>query len=35
MKTGLDSEIDAVSAAPDFGAPTEKWFPWDAGLPAG
>jgi SAM-dependent methyltransferase len=28
VKTGLDSEIDAVSAAPDFGAPTEKWFPW-------
>jgi len=26
--TGLDSEIDAVSAAPDLGAPTEKWFPW-------
>jgi SAM-dependent methyltransferase len=28
VKTGLDSEIDAVSAVPDFGAPTEKWFPW-------
>ena len=28
VKTGLDSEIDAVSALPDFGAPTEKWFPW-------
>jgi SAM-dependent methyltransferase len=28
MKTGLDSEIDAVSAMPDLGAPTEKWFPW-------
>jgi SAM-dependent methyltransferase len=28
MKAGLDSEIDAISAAPDFGAPTEKWFPW-------
>jgi SAM-dependent methyltransferase len=28
MKTGLSSEIDAVSVAPDFGAPTEKWFPW-------
>jgi SAM-dependent methyltransferase len=27
-KTGLGSEIDAISAAPDFGAPTEKWFPW-------
>ena len=28
FKTGLGSEIDAVSAEPDFGAPTEKWFPW-------
>jgi SAM-dependent methyltransferase len=28
VKTGLDSEIDAISAAPEFGAPTEKWFPW-------
>ena len=28
VKTGLDSEIDAVSTAPDFGAPTEKWYPW-------
>jgi SAM-dependent methyltransferase len=28
VKTGLDSEIDAISAALDFGAPTEKWFPW-------
>ena len=28
FKTGLDSEIDAISAVPDFGAPTEKWFPW-------
>jgi SAM-dependent methyltransferase len=28
VKTGLDSEMDAVSAVPDFGAPTEKWFPW-------
>ena len=28
VKSGLDSEIDAVSAVPDFGAPTEKWFPW-------
>jgi SAM-dependent methyltransferase len=28
VKTGLDSEIDALSAEPDFGAPTEKWFPW-------
>jgi SAM-dependent methyltransferase len=28
VKTGLDSEVDAISAAPDFGAPTSKWFPW-------
>jgi SAM-dependent methyltransferase len=28
MKTGLSSEMDAVTAVPDFGAPTEKWFPW-------
>jgi SAM-dependent methyltransferase len=28
VKTGLGSEIDAVSAVPDFGAPTERWFPW-------
>ncbi|MEJ7582957.1 MAG: methyltransferase domain-containing protein [Acidimicrobiales bacterium] len=28
VKTGLDSEIDAVSAVAHLGAPTEKWFPW-------
>jgi SAM-dependent methyltransferase len=28
FKTGLEAEIDAISAEPDFGAPTEKWFPW-------
>jgi SAM-dependent methyltransferase len=28
MKAGLESEIDAVSGEPDFGAPTAKWFPW-------
>jgi SAM-dependent methyltransferase len=28
MKTGLGSEIEAVSAAPEFGAPTGRWFPW-------
>ena len=28
VKARLDSEIDAVSAAPEFGAPTERWFPW-------
>lgn len=27
-KTGLDSELNAVSAVPDFGALTMKWFPW-------
>jgi SAM-dependent methyltransferase len=26
--TGLDSEIDAIAAMPEFGAPTEQWFPW-------
>jgi SAM-dependent methyltransferase len=28
VKTGLGSEIDAVSADPDFAAPVENWFPW-------
>jgi SAM-dependent methyltransferase len=28
MRAGLGAEIDAVAAVPDFGAPTEKWFPW-------
>jgi hypothetical protein len=28
VRTGLNSEIDAVSAVRDFGAPTETWFPW-------
>jgi SAM-dependent methyltransferase len=28
VKTGLDSEIDAITAVPDLGAPTEEWFPW-------
>lgn len=28
VKTGLGSEIEAISAVPGFGAPTEKWFPW-------
>jgi SAM-dependent methyltransferase len=28
VKTGLGSEIDAVSAVPDFGATSQKWFPW-------
>jgi hypothetical protein len=29
MKTGLGPEIDAISAAPAFGALTERWFPWE------
>ena len=28
MKAGLGSEIAAVRAVPDFGAPTQMWFPW-------
>jgi SAM-dependent methyltransferase len=28
VKTGLDSEMEAISGAPDFGAPKERWFPW-------
>jgi SAM-dependent methyltransferase len=28
VKTGLDSEIDAISRVPAFGALTQKWFPW-------
>ncbi|WP_169739818.1 class I SAM-dependent methyltransferase [Actinospica robiniae] len=28
VKTGLDSEIDAISAVPEFDVPTQKWFPW-------
>jgi SAM-dependent methyltransferase len=28
VRTGLDSEMDAVSAVSAFGAPTMKWFPW-------
>ncbi len=28
VRTGLDSEMDAVSAVSDFGAPTMEWFPW-------
>ncbi len=33
VKTGLGSEIDPVSAEPDFGAPTEKWFTWTRAVP--
>ena len=28
VRTGLEPEMDAVSAVPDLGAPTAKWFPW-------
>ena len=28
VRTGIDAEIDAIAAVPDFGAPTQKWFPW-------
>jgi SAM-dependent methyltransferase len=28
VRTGLESELDAVSAVPDFDAPTLKWLPW-------
>lgn len=28
VRTGLDSEIEAVVAMPEFGAATQKWFPW-------
>ena len=28
VKSGLDSEIDAIATASDFAAPTESWFPW-------
>ena len=28
FETGLDSEKEAIAAVPDFGAPTEKWYPW-------
>ena len=28
LRTGLESELDAVSAEPALGAPTEQWFPW-------
>jgi SAM-dependent methyltransferase len=28
VRTGLDSELDAVAAVSELGAPTTKWFPW-------
>lgn len=28
VRSGLDSELDAISAVSDFDAPTMKWFPW-------
>jgi SAM-dependent methyltransferase len=27
-RSGLDRELAAIAAAPDFGAPTEQWYPW-------
>jgi SAM-dependent methyltransferase len=27
-RSGLDRELAAIAAAPDLGAPTERWFPW-------
>ena len=27
-RSGLASEVAAIAAEPDFGAPVEKWFPW-------
>jgi SAM-dependent methyltransferase len=27
-RTGLDRELDAIEAHPEFDAPTETWFPW-------
>jgi len=27
-RSGLDSEVAAIAAVPEFDAPTEKWFPW-------
>lgn len=28
VRSGLTGVFDAIAAAPDFGAPTEQWFPW-------
>ncbi len=28
VRSGLTGVVDAIAAAPDFGAPTEQWFPW-------
>jgi SAM-dependent methyltransferase len=28
VRSGLDGELAALAAAPDFGAPAERWFPW-------
>ncbi len=33
LRTGLDPELDALSAVSDFGAPTMKWFPWTRAYP--
>ena len=31
VRTGLDSELEALAAVPDFAAPTIKWFSWTRG----
>jgi SAM-dependent methyltransferase len=28
VRAGLTGVVDAITAAPDFGAVTERWFPW-------
>ena len=28
MRTGLESEMEAIAAVAELGAPTTKWFPW-------
>jgi SAM-dependent methyltransferase len=28
VRSGLSGVLDAIAAAPDFGAATEQWFPW-------
>ena len=28
VRAGLDGVVDAITANPDFGAVTERWFPW-------
>jgi len=28
-RSGLTSVVDAIAGVPDFGTPTEQWFPWN------